>query len=437
MRRELTALGRLAGPILITQLGGMLLGLVDTAVVGRVSESALGAVGLGSSIYFTISVLGFGWMLALDPLIAQAVGAGEPNRARRLFWQGIWVALAGTLPLSVLVVVVGTQSSHLGIPPDVAAQVGPYLMARAIGILPFLLLAASRSFLQAHEVTRPLVVGVIVANAVNLPLSWALVFGELGLPRLGAEGAGWASTVATVLQLLVAVVWVRRLWSGPAWFRPAAVEVRKVLRLGTPIGLQLVAEVGSFAVVSFLMGNLGTLALGAHSVTLTCISVSFQTAVALGSAASVRVGHAVGRGDSRGARRSGFVALGVGACTMLIGAALFVTVPRSLARLLTDEVAVIEATVPLFAIASCFQITDGLQAVAAGALRGAGDTRWPLLANLFGHYAVGVPLGAGLAFGLGWGASGLWWGLSAGLTAVAIGLMARFSVLTRSSIQRA
>lgn len=445
---ELRSLLSLTGPILVTQLGSMLLGVVDTAVVGRLGEVPLGAVGLGNSVFFTVSVLGFGWMLALDPLIAQAVGAREPERARRLVTQGGWVALGGTVPLVGLVLLVTAHIGRVGIAPETMHEVTPYLYARLFGLFPFLFLAANRAYLQAHEVTRPLMWGVLFANLLNLPLSILLVYGDaalleiglgpFGVPALGTAGAGWASVAATIVQLAVAYLAVRRLTRGSSTERrPERAVIVKVLRLGTPIGLQLAAEVGSFALVAVLMGVLGTRALSAHNVAINTISFTFQIPIALGAATAVRVGHAIGRGDAEGTRRAGWLGIGTGAVLMVLSAALFVAIPHWLARVFTDESAVIEAAVPLFYIAAAFQISDGVQAIAAGALRGAGDTRWPLISNLVGHYAIGVPLGAGLAFGLGWGPEGLWWGLSAGLTAVAVALPLRFRRLARRPIARA
>ncbi|HEY8431475.1 MAG TPA: MATE family efflux transporter, partial [Sandaracinaceae bacterium] len=216
-----------------------------------------------------------------------------------------------------------------------------------------------------------------------------------------------------------------------------AAAMRRTLALGTPIGLTLLAEVASFSITALLMGNLGTRALAGHNVAITLASATFQIALALGAAGGVRVGHAVGRGDRSATRRAGLVAIVAGASAMIAGAIAFVSIPRSLARILTDEAAVIEASVPLLAIAAAFQMSDGVQAVAAGVLRGAGDTLVPLLANLAGYYAIGLPLGAALAFGAGLGPEGLWWGLSAGLTAVAILLSARFWILSERPIRRA
>ena len=440
VQKELGALLRLAAPLLATGLGHMMLGVVDTAIVGRLGEVPLGAVGLGNNIYFTVSVLGFGWMLALDPLIGQAVGAREPEEARRVLWQGLWVAALGALPLTAVVIGLAYGMGGIGIPPETIAELTPYLVARGVGLLPFMLLAACRSFLQGHEITRPLLLSVLVANVINVPLSYGLVFGVegLGVPGLGAQGAGWASTVATIVQAGVLALAVWKLWGDhPGMRRPELAVMRRVLRLGTPIGLQLMAEVGSFAIVGVLMAQLGTRSLGAHQVALMLISVTFQIALALGAATATRVGHAIGRESPGDTRLAGLTGIAAGGVMMLVGATLFLTIPRSLARILTDDLPVVEATVPLFAVAAAFQISDGVQAVAAGALRGAGDTRWPLVSNVIGHYAIGVPLGAALAFIAGWGAVGLWWGLSAGLTAVAIALTLRFHAISRATIVRA
>lgn len=439
----------LTAPLALTNLGTLLLGIVDTAVVGRLGETALAAVGLGSSVFFTVSVVGWGWMLALDPLIAQAIGAREGGRAQHVFFQGLWVALFGAVPVSVAIFGAGALLETMGIEPAIAEQTRGYLHARLPAVLPWLALAASRAFLQAHTVTRPLVVGVVVANVVNFPLTWLLVFGdagllELGLPglgvaQLGTAGAGLASAVSTLVQLAIALAAVRAAWDrgSEQSRRPEPTIIRDVLRLGTPIGLTLLAEVGSFALVSVLMGNLGQRALASHNVAISLVSSTFQIALALGAAASVRVGHAIGRADAEATRRAGLTAIASGGLGMLLSAGAFVAIPRPLARILTDEPGVIEAAVPLLAVAAAFQLSDGVQAVAAGVLRGAGDTQVPLYANLAGHYAIGIPIGASLAWGAGWGAVGLWWGLSAGLTAVAILLTARFWLLSRRAIRRA
>lgn len=447
LRRELRALVTLAAPLLATNFGTLLLGAVDTAIVGRLGETPLAAVGLGSSLFFTISVVGWGLMLALDPLIAQALGAREPERARHFFSQGLWVALLGAVPLSLIVLGAGALLERMGIEAETAAQTRAYLHGRLPAMFPWLAFAASRALLQASEVTRPLVIGVVAANVLNVPLTWLLVFGDdglvrLGLPALGVTalgtaGAGVASAASTMTQLAIALLAIRGLSKQAMIRRPDRAVMWRVVRLGTPIGLTLLAETASFAMVSVLMGNFGERVLASHNVAMTLASMTFQVALALGAAGSVRVGHAVGRADLASTRRAGFVAIACGSAAMMLGAFAFLVFPRELARLLTDQHAVIEAAVPLLAVAAAFQLSDGVQAVASGVLRGAGDTRIPLVANLAGHYAIGIPLGASLAFVAGWNGVGLWWGLSAGLTAVAVLLTVRFWRLSGRTIARA
>ena len=440
MRSEVSATIRLAAPIALANIGNQLLGLVDTAVVGRLGEMQLGAVGLGNSVYFAVAVVGLGLMLGLDPLVAQAVGAGERLRARSTLWQGIWIAALLTLPLAAVITGVVLVLAPLGIEAETAAETASYAFARLPGLPFFLVMVGTRSFLQAHSITIPIVIGVVVANVVNLPLSILLVFGDasLGIPQMGAAGAAWTSTVCTVLQCGIVLGAVRLLQKPPGAVsrRPSREVIARALRLGAPVGLALLAEVGLFAVVGVLIGLLGTRPLAAHNVAIQLIATTFQVPLAIGAAASVRVGHAVGRNDAEGTRRAGLAALFV--CVVFMGGTslLFVLLPRPLAALITDETPVIAAAVPLILVAAAFQLGDGVQAVAAGALRGAGDTRFAMVANLLGHYGVGLPVGVLLAWGAGWGATGLWWALTAGLSTVAVALALRFLAISRRTVAR-
>jgi len=446
---ELRELVRLALPIAGASFGNILLSVADTIIVGRSGETALAAVGLGSAVFFAITVLGFGAMLGLDPLIAQAVGAGEERRARTLMWQGVWNACLISVPLALLVVLAIGLLGYAGQDPDTLPPTRAFLWGRLPSILPFLVFAVLRSYLQAVGVTRAMVVAVVLANLVNAPLCALLFFGDaallrvglpaLGVPALGLIGAGLASTFATVVQLIVLVLALRRVPTPPGEGSVRRLDVavaRHALYLGAPVGLQMLAEVGIFATASVLMGQLGKTNLAAHQVALQLASTTFMVPLGIGAAASVRVGQAIGRGDVAGTRRAGLVAIGAGACFMAFCALLFVVAGEPLTRIFTVDERVVRAAVPLVAIAAFFQLSDGVQAVASGALRGAGDTRWPLLSNLAGHYALGLPTSIALTFGLGWGAQGLWWGLSAGLTGVALALLLRFVLLTRRAVAR-
>ncbi len=446
---ELRATARLAFPIALANLGNQMLGLVDTAVVGRLGEVPLGAVGLGTSVYFAVAVVGLGLMLGLDPLVAQAVGAGERLGARGTFWQGLWIAALLTAPLAALVGVVVALLGPVGIEPVTAIETARYTWARLPGLFFFFVMVGARSFLQAHSITLPVVVGVIVANALNFPLSWLLVFGDaglvelglpaLGVPAMGAAGAGWTSTACTILQCAIVLWSVRLMGEAPPGVqrRPSRAVIGRALRLGTPIALALLAEVGLFALVGVLMGVLGTRPLAAHNVAVQLVAATFQVPLAIGAAASVRVGYAVGRSDPAAARAAGVAAMLLGAGFMSLMSLAFVLAPGPLAFVITDEAEVIAAAVPLVLVAAAFQVGDGVQAVAAGALRGAGDTRYAMIANLLGHYGVGLPVGVALTWGAGWGAPGLWWALTAGLSTVAVALTLRFLRISRGVIARA
>ena len=444
---ELSALHRLALPLIFANVGQVLIGVVDTALAGRLGAVELAGAGLGNSIYFTVAVLGLGIMSGLDPLLTQAFGAREQRRAWQLFCQGAWLAVFLSLPLGAVALGIGQVLEPFGIETKVAAAARDYLVGRVPGFLPLLLFVGLRSYLQAKTAVRPLITAIVAANAVNLVLGLGLTFGDralgelgfapVGLPALGVFGVAVAGTAATLVQMLVLGSAARRSREpGNGRALPRGPELLRVLRLGAPIGGQMLAEFSAFALVHVLVGVLDGNALAGHQLAITLASATFMVPLALGNAASVRVGSAVGSGDTRRARLSGLVAIGVAAAFMTAAAIALVLGPRSLARLFTDQPEVLGAAAPLLLIAAVFQISDGVQAVAAGGLRGAGDTRIPLILNLLGHYGVGLPAGVLLATTFGLGARGLWWGLSIGLGCVALGLTLRFVRLTARPVPR-
>lgn len=436
LRLELSELLTLATPLAILQLANSSVGAIGTAYAGRVSECTQAAVGLGMTLFFGVSVIGLGLVLGFDPLIAQAVGAGE-RRARTLLWQAVWMALIAGLPLAALQGLVALLLPHVGLDETTALLTRDYLLIRIPSLFPFLVGTALRAYLQAYGRTRPLLVAAVIANVVAVPVS----HGTMILLGWDAFGAGLAATAATFAMLGIELSAVRRLLDEhgapePGERRPERVTLMRAARLGFPLAMQLFAEVGAFVLATVLIGYLGARSLAAHNVALQLASFTFQVALALGAAASVRVGLAIGRGDVSGTRRAGMLAVGAGIAFSLLSAVAFVLVPEALAGALTDEAGVVAAAAPLLAVAAAFQLGDGMQAIAAGALRGAGDTRTTMLANLAGHYAIGLPLGLCLAFALDHGAIGFWWGLSAGLTSVGTLLTWRFWRLSGRAIAR-
>ncbi|HEU5055491.1 MAG TPA: MATE family efflux transporter [Kofleriaceae bacterium] len=444
--RELRELGALALPLCVSHAGMHLMSVVDTAVLGHYRDASMAGAGIGGGVLFAIMVLGMGTVMGMDALVPQALGAGERQRARQLLATGVRLALLLSLPLAAII---GLAALLLPLTPmhdEVASEASAYLVGRLPGLVPFLVYTAQRSYLQANHVTRPIVVAMVIGNVVNLAADWILVMGDeglvriglpaVGLPAMGAMGAALATSAVNLCSFVVFWVAVEKLDRGapPPPQDPAL--ARSIVRLGLPIGLQLVAEVGVFALTGVLAGTLGKLPAAGHQVALSLASLSFSMAIGVGAATSVRVGRAIGAGDTPMARRAGAQGIAVGALLMGTSGLFFILMPRQLAGLFTGDAAVIEVAVPLIQIAAVFQLSDAIQAVSAGALRGAGDTRFSFVANVFGHYAIGLPVAAGLGFAAGLGAAGLWWGLSLGLTAVAVVQSMRFARLTGRPIAR-
>jgi MATE family multidrug resistance protein len=435
-RRELRELFRLALPLAAAQAGTQLMGLVDVAVLGRAGARELAGSGLGNAVFFAFSVIGMGMVFGVDPLIAQAVGAGDHVRARRVLWQGIWLGLivAGVL---TVVLVAGTVALPLiGSEPELIAPARIYLGIRLLSLVPFLLYFVVRSYLQAHGVTRPMVVAMVLANVFNLFADIALVFGIPGfIPALGVAGAAIATVLCTILQFAIVAAAVRAIPTpGPFEHRPDRAAILQAARVGMPVALQMGAEVGIFALVALLASRLGTVQLAAHQLVIGLASFTFTVALGVASAGSVRVGIGVGARDAMATRFAGHVAFLGGVVVMGISAIAFALIPGPLTRLMTNQQNVIVAAIPLMLVAAVFQLSDGVQAVGAGVLRGAGDTKYASIANVVGHWLVGLPVALFLGFRMNLGIVGLWWGLCAGLTVVAVLLAVRFERLSRSEI---
>jgi len=438
-RRELATLLRLSGPLVIVNVGHQLMGLVDTALAGRVDTVTLAAVGLGNTLYFFIAVFGMGVVMAVDPLASQAYGAGRERHARRAMWQGVWAGLA-TVPFVVAVnVALAAGLEGLGINPGLAATTRAYIHARLPSLPFFFILVAQRTYLQAAHRTAPLVASTVAANLFNFGAAWVLLFGEprLGLPPLGAAGLGIATSAATLLQCVWLAFSVRRLSAGEGAEPVRRLDpalLRTIFRLGIPIGLQFMAEGGIFTVVGFLAGRMGDAQMAAHQVAISFAALTFMVPLAVGTATSVQVGRAVGAGDAEGVRRSGAAGFFLGGGFMAGAALVLALFAEPVARLMTLEAQVVPIAAGLLRIAAVFQLFDGIQAVGSGALRGAGVTRWAMIANVVAYWVVGFPVSAWLGLILGLGPHGLWWGLTVGLAVAAAALVAKFVATARRPI---
>jgi MATE family multidrug resistance protein len=433
-RDELRVLLRLAGPLILGYAGSQLMSMTDTAMVGRLGANALAGVAVGNGVYFTVSCFGLGCVAGIEAPIAQALGAGERLRARRLLWQGVRVALGVSLPLLVIMALSPLVLPWAGIDAAQAHQVGAYTWARMLNVVPFLVYNAQRSYLQAAGLTRPIVASTVAGLIANAIGNYVFIY----VCGFGVAGSGIASTLAATAMVLALAPAIASVDApvDPDRRKPDRDLVRTILRLGIPNGLQVVAEVGVFATVGVLAGRIGAASAAAHLVAITLASFTFCVTLGIGAATSVRVGHHIGAGDTDGARQAGLLGLGASSVFMSTSALVFFTCAPWLAAALTDDASVLAVAIPLLHVAAIFQLSDGLQATAAGALRGAGDPHAPLYANLVGHWVIGLPVAVALGFFAHQGAVGLWWGLSLGLTAVAVGLIGRFLWLSARPIRR-
>ena len=419
---------RLATPIVVAELGWIAMGLVDLAMVGRLGPDAIGAVGIGSVLCLAVVVFGIGMLLGLDTLVARAHGRGRLDECRRWLVQGACLALLLAAPLTLVAGGVAASLDRWGLDPAVERLAVPYFAIVLLSVPPLLLYTAFRRYLQATGLASQVTAALVTANAINAAANWLLVFGNLGLPALGVDGAAWATCIsrAYLASFLAAVILLdaRRRSPGP-WprLRPERRRLRRLVALGWPAAAQVTLEFGVFAAVTALAGRLEAATLAAHQIVLNVASVTFMVPQGVGSAGAVRVGRSAGRRDPFGVRRAGWAALTLGAGFMSAAAVLFVLAPHPILRLYTSDPAVTRAGTTLLLVAAFFQLFDGLQAVATGVLRGLGDTRTPMVCNLAGHWIVGLPAGYALCFVVGWGIVGLWVGLSIGLTLVGAALV--------------
>jgi MATE family multidrug resistance protein len=429
LRAESRPMLSLALPVVLAELGWMSMGVVDTMMVGRVGAEAIGAVSIGRALFFTVFIVGLGLLLGLDTLVSTAYGAGRLADCHRSLLHGAYLSFALALPLALIMRGASRFLEPWGIDPRVLDSALPYIRAVSWSVLPLLLYTAFRRYLQGVSRVRPVMIALCSANFVNVAANWILIFGKLGAPALGAQGAGWATCISSWYMaafLLWAIVLHDREAGGGLLrtsLRLDPARIRQLLGLGIPAAGHLLLEVAIFATATALAGRLQPTWLAAHQIALIAASVTFMVPLGISSAGAVRVGQALGRRDPEGARRAGWTALVFGAGFMLAAAVTFIVVPRPLVRLFTSDPLVIAAGASLLVVAAFFQIFDGLQVVATGALRGAGDTRTPLLSNLVGYWVLGLPVGYYLCFVRGLGAVGLWIGLLIGLAVTGVSLV--------------
>ena len=440
IRAEVRATLALATPLAVANLAQMAMGVTNTVMVGRLGAVPLAAAGLGGMLFFTLGVMLQGIPFAVAPLAAHALGAGDRAAAGRIAGTGLVLAMLLALPFVGALTNLDRLLHALGYNAMLADEIGRYLRALAWGAPAFLGFAVLRSLLAALSHTSSVMAVLLACVAGNAALNWVLIWGHLGLPALGIAGSGYASSANQWLMLAGLALSIRvvpRVAALRPWRNMFAANWRQmanILRLGLPIGLLRGIEVGLFTTTGVLMGLLGAAALGAHQLVINCASISFMVPLGLSQAATVRVAYQLGAGQVDAARRAGFTALALGAGFMAAAALALLTFPQAIIAVYIDTTdpanrETVEIARHLIVIAALFQVFDGIQVIAAGALRGYKDTMIPMLLATGGYWGVGFAGGWLLAFRLGHGPIGLWWGLALGLAVVALLLTLRLHLL--------
>jgi multidrug resistance protein, MATE family len=440
IRRELPPMLRLAAPLALAELGWMAMGIVDTIMAGPLGPAAVGAGILGNMVFYPLALSLTGLLLGMDTLVAQAFGARAMQDARHTLINGVWLGILVTPATVGLTLAAMPLMRAVGVNPHVMTECVPYMKALLWGMLPLFLFTAFRRYLQAVNIVKPVTFALVSANLINFVGNWILIYGHWGAPAMGLEGSGWTTSLSRwymALAMLAAVLWEERkadwLVMALSW-RPDWTRIRELVSLGLPATGQIAFEGAIFGVVTVLAAKLDEVSLAAHGIAVQVVSTTFMVPLGVSSAAAVRVGHAVGRGDRRGVAVAGWAGLFVAGAFMGAAGLLLWIAPGFIVRRFIDDAAVVAAGVTLLRIAALFQLFDGLQIVATGALRGVGDTRTPMLVHLVCYWAIGMPIAYILCFPRGWGASGIWLGLSIAL--ILIGAALTFAWKVRSSTAR-
>lgn len=430
-RREVGPTLRLALPLILAEIGWMSMAIVDTVMVGHLpySAEAIGAVSISSSLFIVFAFFGEGLLIGLDTLVSQAFGAGRREDCHRSLVNSLYISF-GLAPLLLIPVwILPRYFERFGVTHPVAVLAAPYMRTLSAGLLPLLLYFAVRRTLQGMNMVRPIAFALVTSNLVNLAGNYVLIYGKLGLPAYGVSGSGVATAISRSYLASVLVAYL--LWYDAKHktellrtpIQPDVTRIRKLIALGLPAALQMTAEISVFAMVASLIARLGAVAQAGHQIALNTVALTYMVPLGLSSAAAVRVGQAIGRGDPEGARNAGNTAITLGAAFMATMSVALLVLPRYIALLYTSDPAVIRAAITLLAAGAAFQLFDGIQTVSTGALRGTGDTRTPMLCHFSAYWLLGLPLGTWLCFLRHWGALGLWVGLSVALILIGILLL--------------
>jgi len=426
----------LAYPVMLSQLGQVMVGVADNIMVGRLGAVPLAAASLANSIFFVILMFGIGISMAVTPMVAAADGEGKTGKIGRLLNHGFVINTVASIFLFLLILAISPGLKLINQPQEVVVLAIPYLLIITFSLLPFMFFQTYKQFIEGLSQTKQAMFITVVFNLLNIGLNWLLIYGNWGFPTLGLNGAGWATLISRILMAWALYLYVSKSKRYKKYIRGIHFKqlrlsiIKKMLGIGIPTGMQFIFEVGAFSTAAIMMGWIGVNALAAHQIAINLASISYMMASGLSAAAMVRIGNQLGKRNISKLREVGFSIFGMVTVFMSVFAIIFLLLKNYLPLLYIDDRQVVEMAASLLIIAGIFQIFDGLQVVALGTLRGLSDVKIPTLVTLLAYWVVGLPLGYYLAFTLHWNELGIWIGLLIGLTITAIMLVYRFHSLS-------
>jgi MATE family multidrug resistance protein len=438
---ETRALLRLAGPLMVAQVSYMLMGFVDTVMIGNVGPLELAAVAIGTSLWQPLYLLILGILMAISPSVAHLFGAGQLPAIGGLTRQALWLSLLLSIPAAILVRHTVWLMHWLAVDPPIVPVAQAYLEALSWGVPAIFTYIVLRLLSEGLAFTRPIMLIGVIGLLINILGNYLLIYGHWGLPALGASGCGLATALSMWAMLLCMFFLVARhdryrpvglltRWDWPCWR-----EWRPLLALGLPIGFSIFAEASIFATVALVLGFLGAKVVAGHQIALNVAAMSFMLPLSLAMALTARIGQALGRGSPAEARFIGMTGIALAGLIMAVMASLIATLSRSIVAIYTDDPEVAAMAAHLLLFAALFQISDGFQVAASGTLRGFKDTRIPFLITVLAYWMIGFPIGYWLGIGADWGAAGMWTGLIAGLSVAAVLLNGRFWQVSGRSLK--
>ncbi|HAB53525.1 MAG TPA: MATE family efflux transporter [Ignavibacteriales bacterium] len=439
-KKHLTSTLTLAIPVIIGQLGLIMMGVVDSLMVGELGADYLAAAALANHIVILILIIGLGVSMAVTPLVAISIGAEKHDEAQILFKQSIVVNCCFGITMTILIVVASELICYLNQPPLVVKYASSYTKILGISIIPWMIYQSYKQFIEGLSITHPPMVVTLVANVVNAIVNWILIFGNLGFPRLELDGAGIATSSSRIFMMIVIILYVTKSNRYKEYDVSLIVRkfninaIKKILRLGLPSGFQYFFEVGAFSFAVVMVGWLGAKSLAAHQIAINLASISFMAVTGISAAGGIRVGNGVGRGDIKETRKAGFSAIILGASIMFCAGLIFIFFRNSLPKLYISDDEVITIASSLLVIAAVFQIFDGTQAVGIGILRGLTDVKFPTMITFIAYWVISLPIGYLLGFTFEMGTQGVWIGLLIGLASSAIMLSLRFNFKSKHRI---